>query len=207
MKMNKFALEIVLLFFLISPASGQLSSRYKEEIKKRLDPAVDTTTTKVVALYVMRPSFKSPESSIRIIDINNKSFIETRFFSSNLWEAMISYNPEKLMSLSTNYFTSPISNSFTNRMLENFTKVIENNKSDDESEKLKKIPGQSVRIRLYDGTIYEFEVNNDMSVKHTIIKREPIIGDLYYKVTTTNDQILNDLKNGTFNESKYEIYK
>jgi hypothetical protein len=109
------------------------------------------------------------------------------------------------MSISTNYFSEPISNSFKNKILVNFSKVIENNKSDDESEKLKKIPGQSVRIRLYDGTIYEFEVNNDMSVKHTIIKREPIIGDLYYKVTTTNDQIINDLKDGTFNELKYDI--
>lgn len=205
MKTNKFALGIVLLFFLISPANGQLSSRYKEEIKKRLNPEVDTTTTKIVALFVMRPSFKSPESSIRIININNKSFIETRFLSSNLWEAMISQSPDKLMSISTNYFSEPISNSFKNKILVNFSKVIENNKSDDESEKLKKIPGQSVRIRLYDGTIYEFEVNNDMSVKHTIIKREPIIGDLYYKVTTTNDQIINDLKNGTFNELKYDI--
>ena len=89
----------------------------------------------------------------------------------------------------------------------NFTKVIENNKSEDELEKLKKIPGQSVTIRLYDGPTYEFKVNNDRSIKHIIIKREPIIGDLYYKVTAISDQMFNDLKNGTFNESKYEIYK
>jgi len=207
MKTNKFALKILFLFFLISPAYGQLSSRYREEIKKKLDPEVDSTTTKVVAVYVMKPSFKSPESSIRVIDINNKSFIEARFFNSNLWEAMISQSPDKLSSISTNYFSASISNSFRNKILVNFTKVIENNKSEDELEKLKKIPGQSVTIRLYDGPTYEFKVNNDRSIKHIIIKREPIIGDLYYKVTAISDQMFNDLKNGTFNESKYEIYK
>jgi len=207
MKTNKFALKILFLFFLISPAYGQLSSRYREEIKKKLDPEVDSTTTKVVAVYVMKPSFKSPESSIRVIDINNKSFIEARFFNSNLWEAMISQSPDKLSSISTNYFSASISNSFRNKILVNFTKVIENNKSEDELEKLKKIPGQSVTIRLYDGPTYEFKVNNDRSIKHIIIKREPIIGDLYYKVTAISDQMFNDLKNGPFNESKYEIYK
>ena len=110
MKTNKFALKILFLFFLISPAYGQLSSRYREEIKKKLDPEVDSTTTKVVAVYVMKPSFKSPESSIRVIDINNKSFIEARFFNSNLWEAMISQSPDKFSSISTNYFYASISN-------------------------------------------------------------------------------------------------
>lgn len=205
MKNTKYTLITLLMIFTTSMACGQLSSTYKLELKKRLDPETDTTTTKVVALNIMRPSFTLPESSIRIVDICNLSFIEVRIMEKNFWEELISNNSGKAFSKVTSFFSKPISDAFRNKIVMSFSKIIETNQAPSDSSILQKKVGSDVRIRLYDGIVYEFRAIKNGNSISTLIKRELKPNDFDYKIMEICSQITNDLKNGYFNESNYNF--
>jgi hypothetical protein len=63
-----------------------------------------------------------------------------------------------------------------------------------------------ISIRLYDGPTYEFVINDKVHSQSTI-EFSLDSTDFRDKVIKTNLQIVNDLKNNTFDESKYDIYK
>jgi hypothetical protein len=67
----------------------------------------------------------------------------------------------------------------------------------------------SISLWTYDGPTYEFVINDSVHSQSTIgFSLDPTDStDLRNKVIKTNLQIVNDLKNNTFDESKYDIYK
>jgi hypothetical protein len=198
-----FCLLLVLLFVGFassqSPKKGiDVSKEYKNELKDRLCPEVDTSTTKIVALFVTKPSFADPECSIRIIDIIDKSFIEVRVLEKNLWEEQYKQNKQAdSLSGETYCYSAPVSRSFRDKMLAAFTKVIELH------EKRIKPDG----IQLYDGICYEFMVNNNGNKLFAKIDYNLKYDDFRDQVASTNLRIIDVMRRHSFNESAYEIYK
>lgn len=113
---------------------------------------------------------------------------------------------KKIDSLKTIEFTKPISTTFRNKLLMAFYKVIDLHSKTNKSVSYQDANGD-VHLRLYDDPIYKFTVKDNDSWSSAKIEYDLDPTDFRYTVAITNLQLINDLKNGTFSESKYEIYK
>lgn len=175
-----------------------LSKGYKNELTDRLCPEVDTSTTKVVVLFIAKPSSTDPECSIRIIDKGNESFIEARILGMNLWEEQ--YKQKKQadsLSIESSFYSVPVSRSFRYKMFAAFKKVIELHEN--------RIKPNG--IQLYDGICYEFMVNNNGNKLFAKIDYNLKYDDFRDQVASTNLRIIDVMRRHSFNESAYEIYK
>ena len=64
-----------------------------------------------------------------------------------------------------------------------------------------------VHLRLYDGPIYKFTVKDNDSWSSAKIEYDLEPTDFRFAIAVTNMQLIKDLVDGTFSESKYKIYK
>lgn len=189
---------------------------YFAELKKHLYPPVDSLTTKELALFTVFPEVK-PNSSLRLIEKNSKFYLELRYLEKNIWvEVLTSFvqHSYKPMTLKIDYFSVPLSKQFATKILEVFSKVKElrgNRQKIYEKGKL-----LTEHFDLFDGSSYNFITYINGKVESAGIQvsesdpynTDPIeSSDYIYKVKLTNIKIINDMRNGTFKESNYEIYK
>ncbi len=171
---------------------------YEPELTKRLQPQIDTLQGKQVLLYIAKPSFVDPEHSIRLIDNCNQSFLEAHILERNLWDELtnMSKKGDTIISIKTHSISIPVSQKFKNKMLKIFSEVIKLNES-------RKRPNGPI---TFDGTLCEFVIfengGTTSTVDYNLEKKE-----FDYKVSVVNLQIINDMRNGTFKESNYYVYK
>lgn len=197
---------------------GTMRFNYNSELEKRLFPKIDTATTKEIVLFCERPSFDNPEQSLRIVVIGNQSFIEARMLERNLWIELNRIKPSDSLSVETCFFSAPISNSFRTKILETFSRVIVFHNSTIKPKKIiKRTFGyQNGKLigedevegpDIFDGTSYLFRLNDNVISPTIIIGCSLGSNDFRYQVSMANLQIINDLKNNLFVESKYDVYK
>jgi hypothetical protein len=201
---RKFYLLFIMLQFVgfvsaQSPKKGiDVSKEYRNELKDRLCPKVDTSTTKVVLLFIAQPAFIGPECSFRLIDRADQSFLEVRILEKNLWAEQFKQNKQAdSLCVKTSFFSTLVSRSFRDKMVAAFTKVIELHES-----RIK--PNE---IQLYDGICYEFMINNNENILFAKINYNLKYDDFRDRVAATNLRIIDTMKRHSFNSSVYEIYR
>ena len=93
---------------------------YGEELKNHLYPPVDSLATMDLALFIVFPEI-NPNSSLRLIEKNGKSYLEVRCLEKNVWvEVLTSFlnHSYKPMTLKVNYFSVSVSEQFLKIQLE-----------------------------------------------------------------------------------------
>jgi hypothetical protein len=171
---------------------------YFAALKKHLYPPVDSLTTRELALFVVFPEVE-PNSSLRLIDKNGKTYLEVRSLEKNLWVETLtsfanhSYTP---INLKVNVYSTIVSQQFANNMVEAFNEVIARQNSQPKPEP----------YSIYDGTIYDFSINDNGKIASVSINADVDSTDVRMQVVTANLQIITDLKNDSFDQSKYQIY-
>lgn len=205
--MKIFQRNLLCILTLLS-ISGFVYSQfdYRLELEKRLYPKVDTATTKEIALFISKPSFVEPEYSIRIIDVGNKSFIEARILERNLWEEQFKQNKTDSLSVETYCYSAPVSNTFRNKVLMVFSKIIVLNQNKIKANELPNASGIYKGPQIFDGICYEFIVNSNGEILSTTLAYELKYNDFEYQVAMTNLRIVDALKRHFFNESVYKVY-
>jgi len=195
-KMRKFKVFCLSILLLI-PGFIYSQFDYRLELEKRLCPKVDISTTKEVALFVSKPSFVELEYSIRIIDIGNQSFIEARILEKNLWHEQFNRDIQADSLLIKSYFYSAsVSNYFRDKVVQVFSKIIISNEN----------RSQTTGFLFFDGTCYDFKINDSGKIASTMIDYELKYSDFEYQVAMTNLRIVDALKRHPFNELVYQIY-
>ena len=176
-----------------------VQTAYFSELKKYLYPPVDSLTTKELAVFVLFPNEK-PNSSLRVIERKSKTYIEVRILHKNvgveLLTAFKSHNYRQL-ALQSDSFTVEVSKYFKFRILEAFRKTV--------NEKF--IDMFPRKIEIYDGTIFNFWFNENTKTTSKNIREDGNSMYFGWKFAKINLQIIDDIKNGVFEESKYDIYK
>lgn len=186
------------------------------ELERHLFPPFVTKDTCEIILFTIKPEAK-PDASFRIINICKKFYLEVRILDQNVWvELLTSINKHSYcpLSIKTHYYLIPVSKNFENKMVDVFSKV---NASKDNQVKIYSEGKITLnKFDVFDGSLYGFSVYLDGKKQEKRIllgEKDPYntesseSSDYIYKVKLTNVKIINDVINGTFNESKYEIYK
>lgn len=167
------------------------------EHKKHLHPTVDSLTTKELSVFILSPQVK-PNASLRLIERNTKTYIEARILYKNISNETISAfknHNYKQLKLKLDSFNVEISDSFKVKMLDAYRQTV-NQKFIDLFPK---------KILLYHGTNLNFWINEDGTMKSKNIRED--MDAIYYgwQFAKINLQIIDDLKNGAFDETKYDI--
>lgn len=209
LKMATTYLKVILVLFisiLTNNCFGQIQRKQRVdtfgialrmEHKKHLYPTVDSLTTKELAVFVLSPHVK-PNASLRLIEKNGNAYIEARILYKNVSAEVITAfrnHNYKQLKLQTDIFTVKISDGFKTRMLNTFKKTA-NQKFVDLFPK---------NLEIYDGTNYNFWINEDAKTMAINIRED---GDARYfgwEFAKINLQIIEDIKNGVFDESKYKL--
>ncbi len=175
-----------------------LSECYKTEIEYRLHPGEKDQSAVEIIFFMARPSFKIPEYSLSVVEINSKFYIRARILEKNLWEELSQAKEKKqqLSPVQTPVYSRSISSSFKDSLLNTFRKSILSYK------KKKKPEGV---ICWFDGTVFEFNVFLGNTLDHIKIDDDLKDNDYEKKSIILLDQIINDLKDGSFDESKYKF--
>ena len=208
----------------------------RESIKYLYPPFVTNDTVECV-LFLVRPEVKPDASlriietnhkahlEVRCMDKNIKAEEWKRIFEEKV------LNPESNgikhirmvlrenrdstpLPIKTAFYSIPISKSFQNKVKAVFLKVKELNKNGtkayDEGELI------TSKFDIFDGSSYGFLVNINDKMEATgilVSENDPYntknskTSDFTYLVKLTNIRIINDIRNGTFKESKYDVYK
>lgn len=218
----KHSLTIYLFAFigLIGHLSAQeigFSDLIIQQIRKQLNPPFLTNDTIRKFSFLVTPEV-NPNSSMRIIETNKQNFLEIRCLDKNIkTELYATYRTESFpqLSIKTLFYSKPISDQFAKKVLEVFFKI---KKMEREGQKIYD-NGKLIteHYDIFDGSNYEFIAYEDGKLKSStyILVSEvdpyntaPIdSADYIYQVKLTNIRIINDVRNGTFKESNYDIYK
>jgi len=200
-------LAMLLISALIYSQNGTFWFDYRSELVKRIYPVIDTTTTKEIVLFIATPPSVKPEHSIRIVDIGNKSFIEVRILERNLWDELSKLTKQNdSLSIKTYLFITPISGSFRNKMLMAFSNVIVLDENRIKPKNYQTVDGTIHGLQIFDGTTYEFVINKNGILSQSKIQYDLDSTDFRSRIAMTNLQIINDLKNNSFNEFKYDVF-
>ena len=218
----KHSLTIFLFAFigLIGDLSAQeigFSDLIIQQIRKQLNPPFLSNDTIRKFSFLVTPEV-NPNSSMRIIETKKHFYLEIRCLDKNIkTELYATYRAESFpqLSIKTLFYSIPISDQFAKNVLEVFFKI----------KKLER-KGQKIydngkliteHFDIFDGSNYEFIAYEDGKLKSStyILVSEvdpyntaPIdSADYIYQVKLTNIRIINDVRNGTFKESNYDIYK
>ena len=221
--LNNMKYNLSITLFVFCSFIGKLSSQQVniQEVKiqqyvKILNPPFQTTDTIRKFSFLVTPEVK-PNSSLRIVETNNRSFLEVRVLDKNIKEELYATYRDKdfpNLKIKTHFFSIPISSQFAKKVLDVFFKI---KKLEREGQKIYD-NGKLLteHFDLFDGSNYEFLAYVNGKVESTSIQvgeedpynTDPIeSSDYIYKVKLTNVKIINDVKNGTFKESNYDIYK
>jgi hypothetical protein len=203
---NKFIIIVLFAFFANSTAQPLRKNRVdtfrialKTELKKHLYPQVDSLISHELAVFVVFP-YAEPNSSLRLIEKNEKYYLEVRLVQKNVNAEVIRafanhrYTP---LTLPTDSFCVQVSEKFKNSMLVVFRKTVHEKFTD-------LFPKQ---IQIYDGTNYNFWINENAKTTSKTICED---GDAMYfgwKVAKINLQLIMDVKTSLFDETKYDQYK
>lgn len=205
----KFLYPLVILF--ISSVSYSQLFDYKKELIKRMFPATDTTSSKILATYLAVTDLEA-EHSIRIIQVGNQSYIEAHIVEKNLQKELSLYGSDFLrmkenvpFNIKTTENIALISNSFRDKMLKVFARVIEMTKIARDPTNTLNADG-TITLMAYDGPTYEFTTHDNRKLSCAEIIYPLDSTDFRYLVTKTNQQLVNDLMNNLFDESKYTIF-
>lgn len=188
-----------LIFFIVAEwgysQSGKkpvdLSLLYRSELKAHLFPQVDTLKIKEVVLFLAEPS-SNPEYSIRVIDIDNQSFIEGRLLEKSLWNELFQHlkgQNDKPLSLNVSFFSIPVSKEFKNSMMKAFTNIIHNKKFEND------MP--------VDGITYQFWIFDKKERIRSVEVNTPETGTIEDSLAILCSCMVNDLKSQSFDELKY----
>ena len=192
-----FLLKVLLITGYAHCQSINNGKYYHSQLERLLNPQIDTLKEKEVALFVSRPSSSEPEYSIRIIDKGNQSFIEARILGKNLWQSQFKQNRQTdTLPVNAYFYSASVSSSFRNKMIQVFSKIIVLNQNREKPN----------APRIFDGTCYEFRINNNGEIVSTLIDSELKYTDLEYQVAMTNFRIVEALKKQSFHESVYQVY-
>ncbi|NDP20516.1 MAG: hypothetical protein GZ091_05500 [Paludibacter sp.] len=168
------------------------------EHKKHLYPTVDSLTTKELAVFVLSPHVK-PNASLRLIERNAKAYIEARILYKNVSAEVITAfrnHNYKQLKLQTDSFSVEISDSFKTKMLYAFRKTVHQ----------KFVDLFPKKIEIYDGTNFNFWIYEDSKTTSINIREDRDSRYYGWQFAKINLQLIDDLKNGMFNESKYDVY-
>lgn len=172
-----------------------VTERYETELEKRLNPAL--TNYKIKAQLFFQVTYDPlPERSLRLIDAENNSFLEARILNKNLHESLSIYSrnyKSKTDIIKVTYHRVNVSKQFRNNMLYCSNKVL-------------CIKDPVRKPQLYDGMYFKYRTNTNGSWRTKTIAWELDKKSFEYQVSTTNMQIIEDIRTGTFDETKYLMY-
>lgn len=200
------AILILCLFVLSISCFGQTQRKQRvdtfgialrQEHKKYLYPTVDSLTTKELAVFVFSPPVK-PNASLRLIERNGKTCIEVHILYKNISaEVTTSFRNHnyKQLTIQTDSFTIEISECFKPKMLDAFRQTV--------NQKFVDLFPQ--KIEIYDGTNYNFWLNEDTIITAINIREDCDARYYGWKFAKLNLQIIDDIKKGVFEESKYNL--
>jgi hypothetical protein len=181
---------------------------YQTQLKTYLEPQFASSDTIALLAFRVVPETE-PNSSLRIIDVRGKAYLEAIYLDKNIWIELssVEFKTENIsLNIKTKTIKVPISNLFKEKMIQSFQRVIDfENKRVADS-----IP------RTYDGINYDFLIylnNREIAATVQNIRREqkfyctaPVDG-FENEIVKTNLSIIADIKNKSFEETKYDIYK
>jgi hypothetical protein len=191
---------------------------YQTQLKTYLEPQFANSDTIALLAFRVVPETE-PNSSLRIIDVRGKAYLEAIYLDKNIWIELssveskgvnialeLSSHRSKIVSIPLDIkkrnIIVPISNSFKEKMVRSFLDIIDY------------MNKQPIRksYRIYDGICYNFishikdlesEINIEPSSDYEIISYRYFIN----QVIQENLNIIKDMKINLFDESKYNLYK
>jgi len=207
-----------------------------EKLSYLQPPFITNDTTECIA-FIVDPEVKSNASfriietkgksylEVRCLDKNIKVELWKRLFEEKVIDPqsrgvhsihmVLRENRDTTpLPIKTLFYSVPISDSFRNKMLNVFLKVKELNKYETKVYDEGKII--TTRFDVFDGSFYRFLVNTNGKMEGVGIlvgeddpynPRSNESSDVTYLVKLTNVKIINDMRNGIFKESNYDIYK
>ncbi len=206
--MDSISIKIILLLLLLSSINGfsqqqkQRVDTYqlalKAELERHLYPQVNAKTTKELAVFLVLPHVGN-NSSLRLIERNGKGYIEIRYLHRNVGTEVLTAfisNKYSELSIPSDSFIVEVSECFKIKVLSAFRETVNQKITIDSDHNI---------IETYDGTNYNFWLNENDKTKSISIRDD---GDTRYygwKFAKINLQIIDDIKNGVFDESKYKM--
>ena len=206
---RSWAIAFLLIFHSLNCVSQQginHAKMYQNQLKTYLEPSFASSDTIALIAFRVTPE-TDPDSSLRIIEVKGKAYLEAIYLDKNIWielSSVKSKDVNMLLDIKRKNIVVPISNSFKEKMIQSFQRVIdfENKRVDDN------FP------YIYDGIKYNFIIYlNNKEIVATVldIRREQkfycIIPDDSFEneIVKTNLRIIADIKNKSFEETKYNI--
>ena len=204
LQIYKSQLLIALLIFLSINSSGQmkrfeikwnLSDSIKMIYNKYLLPPTNGTDMEVVSFWSNYDN--QPEYTIRITKgEDNQHYLEGRFLTLSIGEIakpLIEHPETKSLSINVKLFSTPVSNTLMLNLRSAFVKIKD----------CKKLENVYVGPWALDGVCFNFRINNGNNEILESSLYEPEESNPCYKTIVLCKQMANDLKNKTFQESKY----
>jgi len=181
---------------------------YDSNLVKYLLPAIKGSDTTEIISFVEKPSFQG-ESAFRIIRSHNKYSLEGRFCKKNYWYEIHPYweKGETVPAPEISICSYDISDEFANKLISAFhEEVNKKEKPEPEKEIYETINGvvcKVVKITIKaDGVLYVFRDKSSGATSsktfHSPFKDEP-----GYSLCMTASKLVRDIRNQTFEESKY----
>ncbi len=167
---------------------------YSSEIEHWLLPSnSDSARTKLLAAFLVVPSFVDPDYSVCLIDSGKHFFLKVKLLDKNLWQELFTRFMQKQnldLPLKCDVYSTPVSKQFKKKMISAFEKTTPRRTS------------LSSEVQ-YDGTSYEFRWVKKREMKVT--KRSHDLGTESYEAGLVKilDQLCADIKNATFKESNF----
>lgn len=204
LKQFKLSILIAVLLCISIQSSGQLNVikvkiNFPDSIKsiynKYLLPPMNGTGEDIISFWTGQDS--QPEYALRIIMISdNKYCLEGRFLTHRIDEIVTKLidQPEKPMSVEMTFYSRPVSRKFVNNLRFAFLKASEYQKANHKEQD---------HLQFFDGTCYNFKIIDEKSKVLLSTIWDFKEGDPCYNIIILCSQIAEDLKNKSFDESKY----
>jgi hypothetical protein len=177
---------------------------YNSNLTRFLLPAIKGSDTTEIISFVEKPSFEG-ESAFRIIRSHDQYTLEGRFCEKNYWYAIYPYfeTGEAVPAPVISFRSYDISKELANKFISAFHEEV-NNPEKPEEKIYKTINGLVYRMQkeTVDGVSY---VLRDLSSGEISSKtlRNPEKNDPAYNLCVTSSKLAKDVKNQTFEESKF----
>ena len=191
-----FRLSLIILWIIVFAISsyGQTNRLvsvgiYNSNLVKYLLPEIKGSDTIEIISFIEKPVFE-PESAFRIISSHNKYSLEGRFCKKNYWEEIFPYfgKNEKIPTPEVAFYTINISNELANKLISAFREAV--NKKENQF------------YLTTDGVSYTLRDKSSGGISSKTIDN-PRKGDPGYDLCVTSSELAKDIKNQTFEESKY----
>jgi len=204
LKQFKLLILIAALLFISIHSSGQPNGikvriNFPDSIKsiynKYLLPPMNGAGEDIISFWTGQDS--QPEYALRIIMISEDKYcLEGRFLTDRIDEIITKLidQPEKPLLVEMIFYSKPVTKEFVTNFKFAFLKVSEYDKANHKEQD---------PLLIFDGTHYNFKINDEKSkvLLGTIWDFKE--GDPGYNIIRLCSQIAKDIKNKSFDESKY----